>query len=216
MNGLAPNTLKLIKLISKLDCLKPFVLVGGTALSLQINARQSEDLDFMRWRINKKDNHDVEWHKIRAALSTIGQIENVNLMDFNHVEFIVDGVKMSFYASDNSNPGIQIVPFMDNIVLADIESIGAMKMEVMLRRSNFRDYYDIYSILKEGYSIEIIFEKALKYSRHRLKGKNLLSLLTSGMRFKRDVSFDQLNPKYSVTPSDIENFIKTLLLKHPL
>lgn len=38
--------------------------------------------------------------------------------------------------------------FLNNLKIADIKSIGAMKMEVMLRRSNFRDYYDIYSILK--------------------------------------------------------------------
>ena len=50
MKGLAPQTLKLFDAVTRLDCIKPFVLVGGTALSLQLNARQSEDLDFMRWK----------------------------------------------------------------------------------------------------------------------------------------------------------------------
>lgn len=44
--GLAPQTSELFDAVSRLDCIKPFVLVGGTALSLQLNARQSEDLDF--------------------------------------------------------------------------------------------------------------------------------------------------------------------------
>ncbi|MDD4116365.1 MAG: nucleotidyl transferase AbiEii/AbiGii toxin family protein, partial [Massilibacteroides sp.] len=33
-----------------MDSIKPYLLVGGTALSLQIENRLSEDLDFMRWQ----------------------------------------------------------------------------------------------------------------------------------------------------------------------
>ena len=54
-----------------------------------------------------------------------------------------------------------------------------MKMEVMLRRSNFRDYYDIYSILKSGTSIHDLITLALTYSGHKLKSKNLLAILTN-------------------------------------
>jgi len=43
---LAPKTEKIFDKISKLDCIRPFVLVGETALSLQLDTRQSEDLDF--------------------------------------------------------------------------------------------------------------------------------------------------------------------------
>ena len=48
---------------------------------------------------------------------------------------------------------IKSIDYRDNLKLADIPAIGAMKMEVMLRRSNFRDYYDIYSIVKSGIDI---------------------------------------------------------------
>lgn len=59
--------------------------------------------------------------------------------------------------------------------MADVESIMAMKMEVMLRRMKFRDYYDIYSCLKEGFSIKNGIERALEYSRHRLSSKNIVA-----------------------------------------
>ena len=57
MNGqsLAPQTGRLIEAVSQLECIKPFVLVGGTALSIQLKTRQSEDLDFMRWQQGKKE-----------------------------------------------------------------------------------------------------------------------------------------------------------------
>ena len=50
MKGLAPRTGEIFESVSRLECIKPYILVGGTALSLQIRTRQSEDLDFMRWR----------------------------------------------------------------------------------------------------------------------------------------------------------------------
>ena len=56
--SLAPHTGQVFEAISKLECIKPFTLVGGTALSLQIEKRQSEDLDFMEDDQKKKNNND--------------------------------------------------------------------------------------------------------------------------------------------------------------
>ena len=55
MKGLAKHTEKVIERISMMDSIRPYILVGGTALSLQIGTRQSEDLDFMKWKENPKD-----------------------------------------------------------------------------------------------------------------------------------------------------------------
>ena len=48
MKGLAPHTLQVFEAVSKLDCIKSYLLVGGTALSLQMGTRQSEDLEIGR------------------------------------------------------------------------------------------------------------------------------------------------------------------------
>jgi hypothetical protein len=66
--ALAPQTGRLIEAISRLECIKPFVLVGGTALSIQLKTRQSEDLDFMRWKESKDDTLDIGWPKIQNSL----------------------------------------------------------------------------------------------------------------------------------------------------
>lgn len=88
-----------------------------------------------------------------------------------------------------------------------------MKMEAMLRRSKFRDYYDIYSILNEGADIQEMINMALEHSGHLLKRKNLLATLTDGERFRKDKAFMQLNPIYDVTPYDIQEYIKQKLLE---
>ena len=52
---LAPHTGKIIDAVAQLDCIRPYWLVGGTALSLQLHTRQSEDLDFQKWRTSKDE-----------------------------------------------------------------------------------------------------------------------------------------------------------------
>ena len=151
MKGLAPNVSKIFSSVSKLECIKPFVLVGGTALSLQLGTRLSEDLDFMRWKADKNDRLEIDWPGIKRGLETIGKVENVDILGFDHALFIVDGVKFSFYAAPRKKlPAMREITIQNNLKVADVVSIGAMKMETMARRSRFRDYFDIYSVLKAG------------------------------------------------------------------
>ena len=209
---LAPHTGRLIESVSRLECIKPFVLVGGTALSIQLNTRQSEDLDFMRWQQGKADTLDIGWPAIHRELETVGNIEDVQVAGFDQVLFVVDGVKISFYAAPRKRiASMQEVPYLNNIRLADVESIGVMKMEAMMRRSKFRDYYDIYFILKSGIDIHKLIPMALEHSGHRLKAKGLMAMLTNGDLFRKDAQFAQLQPLYDVTARDIEDYIKTLL-----
>lgn len=209
MKGLAPHTSSIFEALSKLECIKPYVLVGGTALSLQLGTRQSEDLDFMSWRKSKSEKREVDWPTIKKELQSIGEVEKCDILDLDHIEYIVNGVKISFYANPNYSPLQAEIPFHNNIRLAEPLSIGAMKMEVMLRRSKFRDYYDIYSLLEHGVKLQDMIRLALKYSGHRLKSKNLIAMLTRGNRFLPDSHFSTLRPIYPIGPEDIENRIKT-------
>lgn len=209
--ALAPQTARIIEAVSKLDCIRPYLLVGGTALSLQLGTRQSEDLDFMSWRKNKDDRREIDWPQIKKELATIGNVVKTDIFDLDHVEFVVEGVKISFYANPNFSPVTSVVHLKNNLRLADLMAIGAMKMEVMLRRSKYRDYYDIYSLIEAGCDLNGMIELALKYSGHKLKSKNILALLTRSDRFVEDAGFKTLNPIYAITSKDIEARIKGIL-----
>lgn len=208
MYGLAPQTEGIFEKVSKIESIKPYILVGGTGLSLQLGHRQSEDLDFMSWRTSKYEKMEVRWVDIMKDLSTIGQVQKRDIWGFDHVEFEVSGVKFSFYACSKYSPVTKPIEFLNNIRLADINSIAAMKMEVMLRRSNFRDYYDIFSIMKAGGNLKNAINIALKYSEYQLSGKNLLAMISSSERFKIDSNFKNMKPKYDVSPEEIEEYIK--------
>ncbi|MBE6229707.1 MAG: nucleotidyl transferase AbiEii/AbiGii toxin family protein [Bacteroidales bacterium] len=205
--GLTANIDAIIEKVSQMECIKPYILCGGTALAIQIGHRKSEDLDFMMWRKSKTEKPEVDWSAIEKEIKEkIGEIENFNMLGFDQVEFLVKGVKFSFFVSDNYSPVSTPVDYLGNIRLADIESIMAMKMEVMLRRAKFRDYYDIYSILREGYSIHNGIEKALKLSRHKLSSKNLIAMMLGG-QFAPDNNFQNLEAKYNVTKERMRQYI---------
>lgn len=212
--SLAPHTGKVFEAISRLECIKPYTLVGGTALSLQIEKRQSEDLDFMKWLTKRGEKPEVAWSTIKKELESIGEIREYEVGSFDFASFNFEGVTLSFYAAPRKAiPSMQRIPCLNNLYIADMESIGAMKMEAMLRRSKFRDYYDIYSILKEGKDLKKMIDAALEHSEHKLRTRGLLAMLTNGSRFIKEKGFEELLPVYDVTPYDIQEYIKQKLLE---
>ena len=68
-----------VKRCGKTRTIKPYLLVGGTALSLQMGTRQSEDLDFMKWRTSKTEKMEVAWYQIEKELAAIGDIQHKDI-----------------------------------------------------------------------------------------------------------------------------------------
>ena len=205
--GLTSNIETIIEAVSELECIKPYVLVGGTALAMQLGHRLSEDLDFMMWKDSAEDKPEVDWPAIKKELEEkVAAVGDVDILGFDHVLFVVGGVKLSFYVSEKKCPVLTPIPYMGNIRLADRDSILAMKLEVMLRRIKFRDYYDIYAIVKDGADLDAGIDRALKYSGFRLRKKNVIALLLSG-RYDVDRNFTQLSPKYDVKFESIREYL---------
>ena len=95
--GLTVKVEAIIDKVAELECIKPYLLCGGTALAMQIGHRMSEDLDFMMWRISKTEKPEVNWNAIeRELVAKVGDIESFNMLGFDQVEFVVKGVKLSF------------------------------------------------------------------------------------------------------------------------
>jgi hypothetical protein len=120
-----------------------------------------------------------------------------------------DGVKLSFYATQQKAHNLSTIHFKDNLYLADINSIAALKMDTMSRRNTFRDYYDLYFILK-GKSVEeivSIVNNALEYSNHNFKSKNLIGMLSNYERFSPEEDFALLSPILNISSKEIAAFM---------
>jgi hypothetical protein len=207
MNGLTPHTEKVFEKISPLECVKDYMLMGGTALALQLNHRQSEDLDFCRWHKTKNERLEVDWYHIQQQFLTVCDAKVV-LLENTQCDFLVDGVRVTFLADNKFKQpaGLQKIHWLNNIYLVDIESIAVMKMEVMTHRNVFRDYYDMYSILKSGVELKDILIKTGKYTFHNLRTKDILSLLLNAQKPPFDANFTAMSPVYSISFDEIKHF----------
>ena len=80
--GLTEKIDAIIEKVAELECIKPYILCGGTALAMQIGHRKSEDLDFMMWRKSKSEKPEVDWPSIEKELKAkIGEITLLNILD---------------------------------------------------------------------------------------------------------------------------------------
>jgi len=214
MKGLSPDTEAVFNSIKRFEIFKEYILVGGTALSVQIDHRLSEDLDFCKWQDDPKIlSKEIDWPEIEKNLKLSGQVKT-DILDLYQVNFSLNNIKLSFYSNALANSReVQTSIAFEQIRVADIKSIGAMKLEVMSRRNLFRDYYDVYSILREGILLEDLVRYCGTYSRHRLKSKTILSILSNGSLFKYEENFELLEPRYTVNSKDIEVYLRSRILK---
>lgn len=214
MKGLSKRLVPVFDFLKDQDILEEYLLIGGTALSLQIYHRLSEDLDFGKWlddpSLKKKE---VDWPRIEGQLKNFGNVET-EVLDLYQVDFMLNEVKVSFYANGlTTSKEMMSQVRINNIRLADIRSIGTMKLEVMSRRNIFRDYYDIYAILKEGVLLKDLVERCGRYSKHRLKTKTILAIIADHSRFKYEEDFQLLEPCYQVTSEEIGEYIRDKIME---
>ncbi len=160
-----PGTLDILKRCMKLPSLSPFILVGGTALSLQYGHRMSIDLDFF----GAVDQLDVDG--IKTDLETIGTTilsSQSNVM----LGFYVDEVKIDVVKYKYKLIEKPIV--IDSIRMADPKDIGAMKLAAVSGRGKKKDYYDLFFLLQK-YSLS----QLLEYNRIKFPNSNEMIILKS-------------------------------------
>ncbi len=138
------------ELVETAPFLVDYSLVGGSALSLYLCHRKSEDLDFFTYF----DNFDRR--KILDYVSRFNQHEVLN-DDRGQLDLLLDGVKVTFFnAKWTFLEPDQVSP----LNIATLKSIAAMKTNVLFLRAKYRDYYDLYFLTKMVMGIKNIFECA--------------------------------------------------------
>lgn len=197
--SILPETLGLLKELFKFPQLEHFSLVGGTAISLQIGHRISEDLDFFT-------SQNINTGTIKQLLNTnfqiVKTISDVNTLNC-FINFKNKIIKVEFisYKYDLLKP----VKNIDNMRLLELDDLIPMKLSAIANRGAKKDFYDIYFLLKK-YSLS----EMLRLFKQKYKTENLFHLIKN-LTFFEDAENDP-NPVL-LTKIDWNTIKKSIIME---
>lgn len=143
----------------------PFRLVGGTALSLQLGHRESVDIDLFTETPYGEIDFVIIDKRLKASFEYVDSFEGPVAMGKSYFigNSADDCIKLDLFYTD---PFIRPVLNVDNIRLASLDDITAMKIDVVSRVARKKDFWDLHELL-ECYSIPqmiLLHEERYPYS----------------------------------------------------
>ena len=157
---------------------KSYYLVGDTAIALHIGHRESIDFDlFTLSKINRIRIKDALW-KIPFKKETIFE-------DFDQLHFLINNVKITFFQYPYP---IEHKIKIDNIItMPNLLSLSTMKAFALGRRAKWKDYVDLFYILKMFYSLKEISQEAEKLFDTQFAEK----LFIQQLAFHKDIDYSE-------------------------
>lgn len=131
---------------NKPDFLSSCYLSGGTALSLQLGHRESEDLNFFA-------EQPFEPKQIEQQLLHYGVLSETELLP-DTINTYLNGVKLQFLLYPYRL--IEPVVSLENVNLSSIIDIACTKLQTISMRGSKKDLVDLYFLLKL-YDLETLF-----------------------------------------------------------
>ena len=133
---------ELLKKISEVVSINDYYMVGGTALSLQLELRESYDFDFC---VKSEFNNEI----LLDELKSIGNVEVVQNQK-GTCDVLLNGVQVSFFYYPNK----VLAEFtkakeMPNLNIASILDIAVMKLVAIGGRGAKKDFFDLYNIIEK-------------------------------------------------------------------
>lgn len=129
---------------------KEFYLVGGTAIALQIGHRASIDFDLFKLG-------SIQSAKIYKRFQEFGLPFQLLFQDANGMHLLSNGVKITFYQFPFK---IEAKLAFEGIKMPDLLHLAAMKAYALGRRAKWKDYVDLYFVLKNHHPLPEVSAQA--------------------------------------------------------
>lgn len=144
-----------------------FYLTGGTALSrFYYKHRYSEDLDFFfdGYKHNS-ENFDVQFRKIIYKIERLVDKIEIPIENefFKRVFVIKAGVELKIEFIFEKYKTVGEKKFINNFFVDTKENICANKITAVQDRKTFKDFFDLFFLLKE-----IPLNKAVEWSKYKI------------------------------------------------
>lgn len=173
-----------------------FRLVGGTALALQIGHRVSVDFDLF----SEKPLDKNLFNKITRVFRAVRMTKMINLQDQLSVK--VMGVKIDFVY--DGFPFTEEPLIFKGVLISSIKEIAIMKAYALSFRGTYKDYIDLYFILKEKYA-DLLEIKSLGEKRY--KEEFNFRLFLEQLIYLQDVEIEDIDfLKESVSMQQMKKF----------
>ena len=197
---LSKEQLDLLPLISQFK--REYYLVGGTAIALHIGHRESIDFDLFKLADLRKN--DI-YKKVTA--SKFGY--KFGYENYEQLNLIINQVKFTFFSFPHKLPTNAEIKGI--IKMPDLLTLAAMKAFALGRRAKWKDYLDLYFILKDFYSIKEIANKASELFGEMFSEKLFKMQLGyfKGINYDEEVTFLIPNPP---TEDEIKMFLTDISL----
>ena len=128
-----------------------FGLVGGTAVALFIGHRRSIDFDLF-------SAEEFGNLSILNKFKKFARIQVMLVSRLDEVTFVSEGVKFTFFRYPYP---IRYQEKLNGIIkLPDLITLAAMKAFALSRRAKWKDYVDLYFVMKDFFSLKEIAQKA--------------------------------------------------------
>ena len=181
-----------------------FYLVGGTAVALLLGHRRSVDFDLASL-------HPIDPFQIERKLLTHGfSVQHVLTATGDEFSVIIHGIRITFFFFPFQ---IKQELFWDrfHINLPSILTLGAMKAYALGRRSKWKDYVDLYFILKSQHSLDELIAEANTIFSASFNDK----LFREQLCYFDDMDYSEGVEYMDVTPTDdeIKVFLESEALK---
>jgi len=175
---------------------KSFFMVGGTAIALHIGHRRSIDFDLFT-------NSNLKKSGIKKSLLEIPFKQIPVFEDYDQLHLLANGVKLTFFMFPYQLE--HTVKLENYITIPDLLTLAAMKAFALGRRSKWKDYVDLYFIIRDFYTIEEISNKAKLIFPKKKKKK----LFRQQLSFHKNIDYTE-TVEFLVEPvsdSEIKKFL---------
>lgn len=176
---------------------REYYLVGGTAIALHIGHRQSIDFDLFK---EKKINKSSIFDKIKTAKLNY----HASLLQPEQINMVIKDVKFTFLQFPYSIP---LKSELTGVIkMPDLLTLSAMKAFALGRRAKWKDYVDLYFLIKYHFTIPQISKKATGLFEGQFVEKQFVGQLGyfKGINYEEEVTFVIPNPP---TEQEIKDFL---------
>lgn len=180
--------------------IKEYYLVGGTAMALHLGHRLSVDYDLFTDKNPKRQ-------RIKKLIKESGfNYDFESYEDYEQLHCKVNSVKMTFFKHYNVIPAENY--YKDIFRIPDLLDLAVMKADALGTRGKWKDYVDLYFIIKDHFSIKQIVERANELLGNEFNAKLFLSQLSyfDDLKYFRQEKVDYLRG-FEVNDTIIQKFL---------